>query len=328
MSRKKLESLDVPALPLNFLLTCSQQHLDEYELKMLADVANAREEMLEVLDRYVVAQSQAGIVRWFRAKDREQIKRDLESDNTIEYAKERIRDGQRSEEELVPRASLPPGSAHLAAALRYQKRNLAEGKCICCPEPLAHNSATFCERHLRANRLRYKPKGAKGAQPGSIGWLHGDMFQSGHGRQPGTLESLALNRQKKSRAILAEAGLPLGRVATALQAAKEELLRHMPQSENDALPAWELFDKASLPASMKSTAKNALQELVAAEQVQRIGKGAKGDPFLYFAFGDSVKAKRSPKMKNEALLKILRGEEGTEETDNGSQLRNLQSQRT
>src|SRR5260370_30789461 len=231
---------------------------------MVGDVANDGEEMLEVLDRYVGAESQAGIVRWFRAKDREQIKRDLESDNTIEYAKERIRDGQRSEEELIPRASLPPGSAHLAAALRYQKRNLASGKCICCPEPLAHNSATFCEKHLRANRLRYKPKGAKGAQPGSIGWLHGDMFQSGHGRQPGTLESLALNRQKKTRAILAEMGLPLGSTATALQAAKEELLRHLPQSENDALPAWELFDKASLPASMKSTAKNALQALVAA----------------------------------------------------------------
>jgi len=27
-----------------------------------------------------------------------------------------------------------------AAAVRYQKRNIAEGKCMKCPEPLARNS--------------------------------------------------------------------------------------------------------------------------------------------------------------------------------------------
>jgi hypothetical protein len=310
--RKKVESLDVPAVPLNFLLTCSESHLGEYELKVLADVANARQELLEVLDRLVEHNAQAAVVRWFRGQDREEIKRALDNPvDVIAVAKEQIRDGQRGEEELIPRPLLPPGSAHIAASLRYQKRNLAAGKCRYCPKPQDPASVELCTEHLRAARMRYKPKNARGAEPGSIGWLHGEGFESQHGRQPGTLQSLALNRQKKTRAILAEAGLPLGSAATALQAAKDELLRHIPQSENDGLMAWELFDKAGFPASMHSTAKHALLELVSAEQVQRIGKGGKGDPFLYFAFGDSVKTKRklSPKSKNDVLLKILSGEE-------------------
>jgi hypothetical protein len=278
---------------MNFLLTCSDQHLAEYELKILADVANAREELIEVLDRLSALNGQAGIVRWFRAKDRDQIRRDLESDNTLEIAKEQIRADQRSDDEIIPRPSLPPGSAHLAAALRYQKRNIAEGKCICCPEPLAHNSATFCEKHLREKRLRYKPKNAKGSLPGSIGWLHGEGFESQHGRQPGTLQSLAMNREKKSRAILAQMGLPAGSTATALGAATELLLWHMPRSENEApLTVLELFEKAGLSDSLVSTAKHALLELVSSGQVQRIGKGVRGNPYLYFVAGNPERAKR------------------------------------
>jgi hypothetical protein len=45
--------------------------------------------------------------------------------------------------------------------------------------------------------------------------------------------------------------------------------------------AWELFEKASIPDSLESTAKHALLELVSAG-LQRTGKGIKGDPFLYF----------------------------------------------
>ena len=102
---------------------------------------------------------------------------------------------------------------------------------------------------------------------------------------PGTLQATNITRQKKTRAILASMGLPLGSAATALQAAKEALLEHMPGSEKDAMLVWELFDKAGFPDSLHGTAKKALQELVAADQVQRIGKGVRGDPFLYFVFG-------------------------------------------
>lgn len=282
MSRKKVESLDVPDVPLNFLLTCSDQHLDEYELKILADIGNTREELIEVLDRLSALNGQAGIVRWFRSKDREQIRRDLENDNAIEVAKEQIRAGQRGDDEIIPRPSLPPGSAHLAAALRYQKRNLEEGKCIVCPEPLAHNSHTFCEKHLRAKRLRYKPKNAKGALPGSVGWLHGEGFESQHGRMPGTVQSLANARQKKNRAILASLGLPLGSVATALEAAKEKLLEHIP--ENKGITAVDLLSVAHL-SGMRSTARKALQELVAAGQIQHTKRKGRNKPLLYFRGG-------------------------------------------
>ena len=56
--------------------------------------------------------------------------------------------------------------------------------------------------------------------------------------------------------------------------------------ESGRAEAWELFDKAGVSDSLESTAKKALQELVSAGLVQRIGKGFKGDPFLHFAAGD------------------------------------------
>src|SRR2546427_8125453 len=94
----------------------------------------------------------------------------------------KIRDGQRSEEELIPRASLPSGAAHLAAALRYAERNIAEGKCAVCPKPLDRNSVRYCTRHLTIMRLRKKPKGAKGELPGAIAWLYSnEPFESAHG---------------------------------------------------------------------------------------------------------------------------------------------------
>ena len=163
--RRKVESLDVPDVPINFLLSVSDRGLGDYELKVLTDVANARDEVIEALERFSLAQGRAGIVRWFRTIDREGLKRKiLNPDDPIELAKQQIKEGQKSEQELVdeliPRPLLPPGSAHIAASLRYQKRNIAEGKCVVCPEPLAPNSKSLCEKHLTAKRMRYKPKNA------------------------------------------------------------------------------------------------------------------------------------------------------------------------
>lgn len=146
--------------------------------------------------------SQAALAAWFRKTDREVLKQALRNpDDVIALAKEQIRDGQRSEEELIPLTSLPPGAAHLAAALRYQERQIAKGLCSVCPQPLAHNSVRYCERHLRIARLRKKPKNAKGEPPGSVNWLYsdGEQFESSQGRQPGTLKALALAREKQAR---------------------------------------------------------------------------------------------------------------------------------
>jgi hypothetical protein len=190
------------ALPLNFLLGCCQKSLDNFELARLAEVADLRGELHNILDRLIDQMSQAALAAWFRATDRETLKHALENpDDIIALAKEQIRDGQRNEEELIPLTSLPPGAAHLAAALRYQERQIAKGLCAICPQPLARNSVRYCERNLRIARLRHKPKSAKGELPGSIGWLYsdGEQFESRHGRQPGTMKALALAREQRAK---------------------------------------------------------------------------------------------------------------------------------
>jgi len=190
------------ALPLNFLLGCSEKSLGSFELARLAEVANLRSELHSILDRLIDQMSQAALTAWFRKTDRETLKQALENpDDVIALAKEQIRDGQRSEEELIPLTCLPPGAAHLAAALRYQERQIAKGLCAVCPEPLARNSVRYCERHLRIARLRHKPKNAKGEQAGSIAWLYsdGEQFESRHGRQPGTMKALALAREQRAK---------------------------------------------------------------------------------------------------------------------------------
>jgi hypothetical protein len=205
MKRRKVESLDVPAVPLNFLLAHSDSALADYELKKLADVANIRDELLVLLDRYVEEMAQAGLVRWFRGQDREAIKHALENpDDVLARAREQVRDGQRSDEELIPRALLPPGSAHIAASLRYQAKNVARGLCAVCPKPLAHHSVRYCERHLALARGRYEPKGGKGGPPGSLEYLYEGTFESGHGKQPGTLAVLERQRAKMRRSTDAE----------------------------------------------------------------------------------------------------------------------------
>jgi len=197
MSRKKRST----ATPVNFLLTCSEKVLGDFELKKLADVAQTRNELHEVLDRLLEEMAQASLVRWFRSQDREEIKRAANNpDDVIAIARAQIRDGQRSEEEeLIPRSLLPPGSAHLAAAVRYQQRNIEKGLCSECPQPLARHSTRYCDLHLSLARGRYKPKGGKGGPPGSREYLYEGKFESGHGKQPGSLAVLAATRERQRR---------------------------------------------------------------------------------------------------------------------------------
>jgi len=282
MKRRRVESQDVPALPLNFLLTCSDRTLGDYELKKLADVANVRDELLALLDKFVEEMAQAALVRWFRNQDRQSLKHAIENEESpLEWAKRTVKEGQRSEEELregdlLPLPSLPPEAAHLAAALRYQKRNVAEGKCRYCPKPLDRNSVDMCTDHLAKARSRSGPKG----QPGSTDYLYGDGFQDRHGRQPGTLASLEMNREKKTRAVLAELGILPESAAVSLKAAKDALSRVMPQSKASAKPMADLFEAAVVPS--RTTGQKALRELLSEGKIQRIGKGTKADLFRYF----------------------------------------------
>ena len=207
MSRPPNKPLPVAA-KLNFLLGASDNDLSTFELARLAEVANLRADLHAILDKLIDEMAQAAVAGWFRQTTREKVKQALEAlenpqeriEEVAKWAKEKIRDGQRSEQELVPRTSLPPGAAHLAAALRYAARNIEEGKCSVCPKPLDRNSVRYCTRHLTIIRLRKKPKGAKGSLPGSVDWLYSDEpFESAHNKAPSQVKALKQANEKRKR---------------------------------------------------------------------------------------------------------------------------------
>jgi len=280
------------AMPINFLLGCSQDALGQFELARLAEVADLRKEVIEILDRMVDAMSQAALAAWFRAQDRQSLKHAIENEESPEeWAKRMIRDGQRSKEELdggpMPsphlfRPSLPPGAAHLAASLRYKERNIAEGKCEKCPQPLDRNSVRYCTKHLAWARTKSaRQRGAKG-EPGSREYLYGeaDVTPSTQGRQPGTPANLAMQREKRKRALLMEAGVKPEHAAVSFNAAIEALAKIMPRSRADAMTQTELFEKAGVIS--KTTGGRALAEILEAGAIERIGAGGIREPYRYW----------------------------------------------
>ena len=271
-------------LPLNFLLGCSENSLASFELARLDEMAHLRKELQLVLDRLLDQMSQAAIAGWFRQSDRNAIRYAIENEETpMQMAARMIRgDGQRSDEEradeLIPLPSLPLGAAHLAAAMRYQERNISEGKCSLCPKPLARHSVRYCDKHLTAARIRMTPSKGK---PGSVEWLYGETAETSHGRHPASLAALAIAREQETREILAEMGVPPESAATSLKAVKEALVKCMPDSKASALTADALFQAIIVPS--RTTGLQALNELLSAEKIQRVGGGFKGSPFRYFA---------------------------------------------
>lgn len=270
-------------LPVNFLLTCSDDTLASHELALLAELSDRRADLHVLLDRIIDTSSQVSVVRWFRKTDRPALKDAIENEEgPIEWAQRMVREGQRTDEELIPLPALEPGAAHLAAAIRYQQRNTAEGKCSECPAPLDRNSVRFCTEHLRKSRDRQRSKKGPRSEPGSTEYLYsGDVTPSTHGRQPGTRQSLSTSREQQTRRILAEMGVPPESAATVLHATESAILKFLPTAEAVAIKEADLFAMIGSPPS-RGTARQALMGLLKAEKIRRIGRGVAGDSFRYF----------------------------------------------
>jgi hypothetical protein len=117
-------------------------------------------------------------------------------------------------------------------------------------------------------------------KPGDIGWLYGETEESTHGRQPGTLAALASGREQRTREVLAELGIPPDRAAVSLKAAKEALLKCLPDSEAKAMTRSELIDAALIPS--ETTAWNALSQLHAEGVIEQVKTRARGGTLRYF----------------------------------------------
>ncbi len=118
-----------------------------------------------------------------------------------------------------------------------------------------------------------------------------------------------MNREQKTRAILAELGIPPESAAVSLNAAKEALLKCMPGPKDEPMTQAELFDKANIPTL--STGKAALKELLSVGRIERTGKGGSSDPFRYSLAGPAEHRKPNTKSRvrlNQALQAILKGE--------------------
>jgi hypothetical protein len=271
-------------VPLNFLLGCSEASLGNFELARLGEVADLRKELHATLDHMIDAAAQAALAAWFRTVNREDLKRrvlqtpDELFGEIMAQAKEEIRDGQRSEEELdagpmpsnwIIRPSLPPGAAHLAASLRYSERNIVEGKCEKCPQPLDPNSVRYCTKHLAMHREKdRRDREKRGIQPGT------------RGRQPGTLANLARQREKRKWAMLAQLGVKPQHAAVAFNAVIEALARIMPRSKAEAMTQAQLFEKVG--AISATTGRKALAEMLEAGAVERSGAGGIREPYRYW----------------------------------------------
>ena len=165
---KRNQSLDILG-PLKFLLTCSELDLDNFELNTLGNLANLKSQAADVMENMLQETSRLDLVRSIRASSSEEIKEALERpSDAIADAKLKIKNAGRSVDELVPLLPLVSAAVkanHVAASMRYQERNVGEGKCCDCTEPLARNSVRYCETHLAACRDRARVRAKKPALP-------------------------------------------------------------------------------------------------------------------------------------------------------------------
>ena len=160
----------VQAIPVNFLLGCSDSDLGSFELARRADAANFRRQLHETLDAMIDNLVKATLAGWFRTVDRETLKKAIENpEDVMTWAREQIRGGP-----VRPRPRLSPElrrKRKSASVRKYMEAKIAQGKCSICTKPLARHSVRYCEDHLAKKRASHKPHGVQGRMPGSLAVL-------------------------------------------------------------------------------------------------------------------------------------------------------------
>lgn len=166
-----------PSVPLNFLLGCSQTTLDQYRLARMSEAAHLRKQIQELFDKLREVDLLVQVALWFGENDRHALKRALESEeDAVTWANRMIRGGGN----VLPRLRMDLEEARehrRESAKNYQQRNISEGKCNLCPEPLDRNSVQHCTHHLELKRKRQREKAklagkyARGRHPNTIAAL-------------------------------------------------------------------------------------------------------------------------------------------------------------
>ena len=134
-----------------------------------------------------------------------------------------------------------------------------------------------------------KSSGFAALRTRGVGWLYGETEEGAHGLQPGTLAVLAMEREQKTREILAEMGISPESAAVSLKAAKRGF-DEMPASEGGAIRGSSLFQSANCS---EGTGKKALRELVADGVIHRAGTGSAGNAYRYFKRFKSIEERTS-----------------------------------
>lgn len=182
------DTVKKPSLPLNFLFGCSDAMLDNYRLEQMSRVANLRAAIQKLMVELQETMLNVQLSAWFKENDRQTLRAALETEESaMEWAKRMIRGGG----DILPRLKMAPEEFRehrRESARKYRLKNLAEGKCVRCPEPLDRNSTQLCTYHLEQNRERQREK-AK---------LAGKCPP---GKHPNTLASLARNREARKAKV-------------------------------------------------------------------------------------------------------------------------------
>ena len=101
---------------------------------------------------------------------------------------------------------------------------------------------------MRKARDRKRAKTGPRSDPGSVEYLYSGEITPSGGRQAGTLQRLALNREKQTRRLLAEMGIPPESAATARLAVESAILKFLPTSEAVAVKENDLFAMIEAPS--------------------------------------------------------------------------------